>query len=99
MSYISQDGGEYSIWEGWVNGKGYEMAFVPSIDQYRYRRYKYANRGHMVTKSKYLVLRSLIAIAKGDLDPVTFTNRTKLTNFELFQLGFPDEGIPGGIVD
>jgi hypothetical protein len=66
--------GEYSIYDGWLQGNYREMAHVPNIDDYRYM-----NKGHYATKSKYLVLKYSLALASGDTS-IPLYQPTRISN-------------------
>lgn len=85
MSYLANEEDEYSIYKEWMKGNYREMAFVPCIDQYRY-----FNRGHKVTKSKYDVYAATLALANGDCN-ILLHPSAEISNFELFSKGFPAE--------
>jgi hypothetical protein len=82
MEYLPETEDEYSIYNSWMNGEYREMANVPNIDTYRYY-----NKGHYATKCKYDVLRSLLELTRGNCN-IPLHKPTKLSNFELFDLGF-----------
>ncbi|DAZ87243.1 TPA_asm: RNA-dependent polymerase [Proteus mito-like virus] len=77
---------EYSVYERWMNGESYELALVPSLDQYRYK-----NRGHKKTRAKYYIANRALAYASGEIDFLYTPERPKISNFELFQLGFSSD--------
>jgi len=83
MVYLQDETNEYSVYDRWMSGQDYELALVPSLDQYRY-----SNRAHRATRAKYEILRKTRAFATGELKPRTIYP-DKISNFELFQLGFP----------
>jgi hypothetical protein len=84
MDYLPEMDDAFSIYNGWMEGKYREMANVPNIDTYRYY-----NKGHYATKCKYDVLHALLALANGNCN-IPLHKPTKLDNFELFALGFPE---------
>jgi len=91
MDYLPETEDEFSIYNSWMKGDYRKMANVPNIDTYRYY-----NKGHYVTKCKYDVLHALLALANGDMN-IPLHNPTKLSNFDLFELGFKvaqDELLP-----
>jgi len=91
MSYLPETEDEFSIYNSWMKGDYREMANVPNIDTYRYY-----NKGHYVTKCKYDVLHALLALAGGNMN-IPLHNPSKLSNFDLFELGFQvaqDELLP-----
>lgn len=83
MSYISSEN-EYQIYEDWMSGTNYELVNIPSIELYRYR-----NRAHKATRSRYEILRRAKAFAEGSREYRTILPE-KISNWELFQKGFPD---------
>jgi hypothetical protein len=74
---------EYSVYHRWMSGEDYDLAIVPNVDIYRYK-----NRGHRVTKAKYDIIKTTLKYFKEGLPDVT-PERPMISNFELFQLGFP----------
>jgi len=80
-AYLSHKGeGEYSIYDSWMQGDYREMVNLPSQDTY-----KYFNRGHKDTRSKYEVLQAVLQVANGNCN-ISLTKVTKLSNFELYNL-------------
>jgi hypothetical protein len=84
--YLPETEDEFSIYNGWMEGNYRKMANVPNIDTYRYY-----NKGHYATKCRYDVLKAQLALANGDCN-IPLHKPTKLSNFELFGLGFQVEG-------
>jgi hypothetical protein len=82
MDYLPETEDEFSIYNSWMNGDYREMANVPNIDTYRYY-----NKGHYATKCKYDVLHALLELSRGNCN-IKLYKPTKLSNFELFDLGF-----------
>jgi len=66
-----------------MSGNYREMAVIPTVDVYRYY-----NKGHYATKCKYDVLNTTMKLSSGNMN-ITASKPTKLSNFELFSLGFP----------
>jgi hypothetical protein len=83
MSTYLADEDEFSVYHRWMTGEAYELAIVPNVDIYRYK-----NRGHKVTKAKYNIIRKTFLYFKEGL-PMSRPERPAVSNFELFQLGFP----------
>jgi hypothetical protein len=78
-------GNPTEIYDRWMEGKDYHLAQVPNIDLYRYE-----NRGHYVTKARYDILKNTVAYSLGRKE-LPVINRPRITNVQLFQLGFPRE--------
>jgi hypothetical protein len=87
MEYLDHEDGDddFSIYNGWMDGNYRLMANVPNVDKYRYK-----NKGHKVTKSKYEVLKLLLALASGNCN-IPLHKPSKLSNFDLFVKGYPQE--------
>jgi hypothetical protein len=86
LVYLGDGENEYSMYEAWMSGSSYEMVNVPSIETYRYR-----NRAHRATRAKYNILSRAKAFAEGSREYRT-DMPARISNFELFQMGFPKEG-------
>jgi hypothetical protein len=82
-NYLDLEGGEFAIYDEWMKGNYREMAKVPNVDTYRYK-----NKGHKVTKSKYEVLKAVLALAKNDHN-IPLHYPTRISNYDLFIKGFP----------
>lgn len=82
MNYLPETEDEFSIYNSWMKGEYRYMANVPNIDTYRYY-----NKGHYATKCKFDVLRAFLRLVSGDCN-IPLHNPAKLSNFELFELGF-----------
>lgn len=78
------DENEFSIYEQWVEGKSWDLAIVPSIERYRYK-----DRAHKMSRAKYKILSRTLQYVAGLREFHDEPERPKISNFELFQLGFP----------
>lgn len=85
MDYLGHGEDEFSIYKAWQEGNYREMAHVPNIDTYRIQ-----NKGHFVTRCKYNVFASTLALASGDCN-IRLARFPPVSNFDLFQLGYPKE--------
>jgi len=85
MDYLGHGEDEHSIYKAWQEGNYREMAHVPNIDTYRVR-----NKGHFVTRCKYNVFTRTLALASGDCN-IRLVRFPPISNFDLFQLGYPKE--------
>jgi len=74
---------EFSVYENWMSGKDYGLVQVPSINLYRYR-----NRSHKATRSRYEILKRTKAFADGIKEYRTQLP-DKISNWDLMLKGFP----------
>jgi hypothetical protein len=76
---------DFSIWNDWLKGESWNMVLVPNLDTYRY-----INRGHKMSKAKYKIILKAYEYYHNLVDDSIQPERQPLSNFQLFELGFPN---------
>jgi len=73
----------YTIYEAWMRGEYRYLARLPSIDTYNYNTVS-----HKVTACKYEVLKKAILLLKSDNANLFLNPVLKLSDDELYDIGF-----------
>jgi len=80
MSQYRNPDNRYSVYDKWMAGESYEMVNLPSVDNYRYR-----NRAHKASRSRYEILKRAKAFAEGTREYRT-TLPERISNMSLYNL-------------
>jgi hypothetical protein len=72
--YFGQGGGEYYLYESWLEGKHREVLHLLGSDKYRTK-----SRGHKMTKCKFEFIQEMYRVSKEDLDTLPEIDKTVVT--------------------